>query len=223
MGKRPRLLVLLIFLLGCARASQTYWPVLKSPATEKPKEEKICIQMEGKEATTYKLKVSLYPSKGRFTCMTPNIPYHIKRYLRSELADFKEVTFLGPGDKPPAGCHLLVLSWENKYEGYVKGGIGILGKTYMIGTKIHCQLKGEKGTYNCSVLGWDPIPESRFMGPEVYLCKNTPVEVFFSKIAAKVAYKMALVVRRAVLIELGYPVPPELEMAVKKMEMEFQG
>jgi len=223
MVKRLKWLVFSVFFFAffaCASTSPSYWPDLKPPITEKSKKEKICIKIKGEDSPFYKLKFSIYPSKKKFICMPPNMEYQIKKYLRSQLADFGEVFFINPSDKPLAGYKVFEISWKSSYKGYVKGGLGIWGKTYMIEAKIECEFKGYKGFYNCSALYWEPVSESRFLGPESYLCKDTPAEVFFSKAAAKAAYKSAILIRRAVLLELDYSVSAQLEEVADKIYQE---
>ena len=214
--------LLLLFLVGCSGMPRGYWPVLPSPVTQKAKARKVCIRMEGKEAKKYTLKLSLYPSRLSFVCMKPNVDYELKKYIRSELSDFKEVYFLGPKDKVPRGCYLVALSWENSYRGYIKGGLGLFGRTYVIGGRIKGTLEGKKGAYDCSVAGWDVVSEGDLHGPEGYVCKDSPAEVFFNKVATKLAYKMALRVRRALLEDMGYAPSPALVAADERMAKELK-
>ena len=212
----------LLLLMGCAKTPRGYWPVLPSPVTQKAKPQKICITMQGKEAKKYAFWVSLYHSNHAFVCSHPNLTYAIKKYIRSELSDFNEVFFLEQGEKGLKDCYKVALSWKNWYKGKVKGGMGFLGKAYYLGGKIECTLKGAKGEYDCSVVGWDIVPESDFNGPETYVCKDNPAEVFFTKLASKLAYKMALRVRKAILEDLGYPVSADLAQADTKMTQELR-
>ncbi len=212
----------LLLLMGCARTPQGYWPVLPSPVTQKAKPQRICIVMQGKEARKYTSWVSLYPSKHSFVCANPNLAYAIEKYIRSELSDFAEVFFIEQGQKEPKGCYRVTLDWENSYKGRMKGGMGFLGKAYYVGGRIKGTLEGAKGTYDCSVVGWDIVTDRDLRGPEAYMCKDNPVEVFFAKVASKLAYKMALRVRKAILEDLGYPVPSELAQADTKMAQELR-
>ncbi len=216
------LMILSIALAGCSGAPQGYWPVFPSPVTQKAKPQKVCIKMEGKEAERYTLKLSLYPSKLSFQCVKPGMDYELKKYLRSELSDFNEVYFLGSKEKEPQGCYLVSLTWENSYKGFIKGGVGLFGRTYVIGGKIKGTLVGHKATYDCSVVGWDMVSENDLQGPEAYVCKDSPVEVFFNKITGKLAYKMALRVRKALLEDMGYTPSPQLVEADKKMAQELK-
>jgi len=214
--------LVLFILVGCAGVPKGYWPTLPSPVTQAPKPQKVCVRMEGKEAQKYTLKLSLYPSKLSFVCMKPNVDYELKKYIRSELSDFREVYFLGEKDKAPKGCYLVSLSWENSYRGYIKGGLGVFGRNYVIGGEIKGSLGGKKGSYDCSVAGWEVVPERDFHGPEGYMCKDSPAEVFFNKVASRLAYKMALRVRKALLEDMGYLPSPELVAADKAMEEELK-
>jgi len=216
------LALLLLALAGCSSAPKTYWPILPSPVTQKPKPQKVCIKMEGKEADKYTLKPSLYPSKLSFQCITPNMEYELRKYIRSELSDFQEVYFLGPKDKEPQGCYLVTLTWENSYKGYIKGGVGLFGKTYVVGGRVKGTLVGKKATYDCSVVGWDLVSEADLSGPESYVCKDSPVEVFFDKVTGKLAYKMALRVRKALLVDMGYTPSSQLVAADEKMAQELK-
>ena len=212
----------LLALIGCSGVPQGYWPVIPSPVTQKAKPQKVCIRMEGKEAQRYTLKLSLYPSKLAFKCVRPDMDYEIKKYVRSELSDFKEVYFLGEKDKVPPGCYLVTLSWEDSYRSYIKGGVGLFGKTYVVGGRIKGTLVGKKGTYDCSVVGWDLVPEKDMSSPDAYVCKDAPVEVFFDRVAGKLALKMALRVRKALLEDMGYTPSPQLVQAAKKMSRELK-
>jgi hypothetical protein len=214
--------VMLLFLVGCSGVPQGYWPVLPSPVTQKAKSQRVCIRMEGKEAEKYTLKLSLYPSKLSFQCVKPDMSYSLKKYIRSELSDFQEVYFLGPKDKAPQGCYLVTLNWEDSFKGYIKGGMGLLGKTYVIGGKVKGTLVGKKASYDCSVVGWDLVSEGDLHGPESYVCKDAPVEVFFNKVAEKLAQKMALRVRKALLDDMGYTPSPQLVEADQKMAQELK-
>jgi len=215
------LVLLSLTLAGCFGASQGYWPVFPSPVTQKVKPHKVCIKMEGKEAEKYTLKLSLYPSKLSFQCVKPNMDYDLKKYLRSELSDFEDLYFLGAKEKEPKGCYLVTLTWEDSYKGFIKGGMGLFGKTYVIGGRVKATLVGKKTTYDCTVVGWDFVSEGDLQS-EGYACKETPVEVFFNKVAGKLAHKVALRVRKALLEDMGYTPSPKLVEADQKMVQELK-
>ncbi len=222
MKKLEMMALVLFFLVGCAGVPKGYWPILPSPITQASKPQKICIKMEGKEARKYTLKLSIYPSKLSFVCMKPNVDYELKKYIRSELSDFREVYFLGEKGKVPRGCYLVSLSWKNSYRGYIKGGLGIFGRTYVIGGTIKGTLEGKKGSYDCSVAGWEVVSEGDFHGAEGYMCKDSPAEVFFNKVASRLAYKMALRIRKALLVDMGYRPSTELGAADERMAEELR-
>jgi len=167
--------------------------------------------------------VLLHPSRQSFVCMRPNMAYELRKNIRSALSDFAAVVFLSDDETPPADCRNYTLDWKNKYTGHVKGGLGLFGRTYLIGGTVHATLKSFLVEHDCSVTGWNKVSESDFNGPKSYICKDNPAEVFFSDLAGRLAYKLSLRVRKVVLEDMGYPVSKELVEADEEMAREMKG